>query len=91
MERYIVFIKNDESKAIQKVLVNAAVRYEMRSKGFRKYHSEVDAESEKEAIERINKNGQEYLAALQEFSGSVFICVVITVVMALIFLFRTWG
>lgn len=88
MEKYIVFIKGDESKVILKSLVTAAVSHELRSQGFRKHHIEVDAKNEKDAIKKLNKSSHEYLDELKEFSGSAFICSVIAIVMLLIYFFR---
>lgn len=87
MIKFVVFIKTDDSKAIPKELVTHTLIKEMKSNGFRKYHTEVEAENEKEAINKLNKNNNEFFNSLSEFSGDVFICSACAVIIALIFFF----
>ncbi|KYQ96618.1 hypothetical protein AWY96_21265 [Serratia plymuthica] len=87
MSKYVVFIKSDDSKALPKESVTHSLIKEMRQRGFRKYHIEVEAENERDAIDKLNKNNNDYLVSLREFSGDVFICSACVVIMALIYFF----
>lgn len=90
MVKYVVFIKNDESKSIAKAFPKAeATRFivqEMQKQGFRKHFVEVDAENELEAIAKLNEHNNGYLNSLGEFSGSIAIISCVVVVMALVYL-----
>ncbi|MNG51934.1 hypothetical protein D3C81_12690 [compost metagenome] len=87
MSKYVVFIKNDDSKAIKKESITHTLIKEMKSKGFRKHHVEVEAENEKEAINNLNENNEVFFNSLSEFSGNVFICSACVVIIALIYFF----
>lgn len=89
MRKYVFFIKSDKSKVIQKEYVTHSFIQEMKQKGFRKHHIEVEAENEKEAIDKLNENSESYLSSLREFSGNAVICAVVFGVMALIYFFRS--
>lgn len=87
MSKYVVFINNDNAKAIPKGSVTHSLIKEMKQKGFRKHHSEVEAGNEKEAISKLNTDSKDYLDSLREFSGSVFICSACVVIISLIYFF----
>jgi hypothetical protein len=87
MRKYVVFIKSDESKVIPKESVTHSLIKDMKKKGFRKHHVEVDAENEREAIVKLNKNSEDYLNSLREFSGSIFICSVCVIIISLVYIF----
>nr|WP_315850651.1 hypothetical protein [Yersinia mollaretii] len=91
MVKYVVFIKNDESKvisnAIPKMSVTHSVAQEMKRQGFRKHFVEVEADNEKEAINKLNEHNNGYLNSLGEFSGSMVIISSIVIIMALIYWF----
>lgn len=53
MNRYVVFIKSDESKVLKKEVVTREIIKVMKQKGFRKHHIEVEAENESDAIKKI--------------------------------------
>lgn len=89
MHKYVVFIKNRESNAIQKESVTGSLIKDMKQKGFRKHHIEVNAESEKEAINQLNEHSEDYLSSLREFSGSAVICAVCVGIIALVYIFRS--
>lgn len=89
MVKYVVFIKNDESKLISKAIPKEYVTppfiREMKQKCFRKHNVEVEAENEKEAITKINESNEGYLKSLSAFSGDVFFfCAGLVVVLILI-------
>lgn len=90
MVKYVVFIKNDESKAIAKAFPKAEATHliaqEMKKQGFRKHFVEVDAENESEAIAKLNEHNSGYLNALGEFSGSIVIISCVVVIMAVVYL-----
>ncbi len=88
MRKYVIFIKSDESKVIPKESVTHFFIKEMKQKGFRKHHVEVEAENEKEAINKLNENSEGYLNSLRELSGSTVICSVCVIIVALIYFFR---
>ncbi|MGQ8843782.1 hypothetical protein [Serratia plymuthica] len=88
MRKYVVFIKSDDSKVIQKESVTHSLIKDMKKKGFRKHHVEVDAENEREAIDKLNKNSEDYLNSLREFSGDIFICSVCVIIVFLFCIFR---
>ncbi|MDT3251483.1 hypothetical protein QZQ97_11105 [Serratia sp. root2] len=87
MRKYVVFIKSDESKVIPKESVTHSLIKDMKKEGFRKHHVEVDAENEREAIDKLNKNSEDYLNSLREFSGDIFICSVCVIIISLVYIF----
>lgn len=87
MRKYVIFIKNNGSKVIDKESVTPSFVKEMKQRGFRKHHTEIEAENEKEAISELNQNSEDYLNSLRDFSGSVFICSACVIIMALIYFF----
>jgi len=89
MVKYVVFIKNDDSKLIAKAITKGSVTHsfiqEMKQNRFRKHNVEVDAENEKDAINKINENNKGYLNSLSAFSGNVFFyCAGIIVILIII-------
>jgi len=87
MRKYVVFIKSDESKVIPKESVTHSLIKDMKKEGFRKHHVEVDAKNEREAIDKLNKNSEDYLNSLREFSGDIFICSVCVIIISLVCIF----
>ena len=71
----------------QKESVSHSLIKEMKQKWLTKHHIEVEAENEKEAINKFNIHSEDYLISLIEFSVSVFIYFVF-IIMALIYFFR---
>ncbi len=88
MRKYVIFIKSDESKVIPKEFITHFFIKGMKKKGFRKHHVEVEAENEKEAINKLNEHSEGYLDSLRELSGSAVICGVCFIVIVLISFFR---
>lgn len=87
MKNYIIFIKNNESKVIIKECVTREITNELKNKGFTRYPYTIEAESEKDAIVQVNKQGGEHLTALSEYSGSVFFyCAVVVTCLLLAFI-----
>ncbi|MGQ6160456.1 hypothetical protein ACUNG6_21475, partial [Serratia sp. IR-2025] len=68
MNRYVIFIKSDESKVLKKEIVTRELIKDMKQKGFRKHRVEVEAENESDAINKLNKNSNDYLDSLKDFS-----------------------
>ncbi|WP_300002582.1 hypothetical protein [uncultured Cedecea sp.] len=89
MEKYVVFIKDNESKAIPKKLVTRSTIKDLKQFGFTKHHVEVEADNEKDAIRKVNEFSNGYLNSLSSFTGSVFICCAVVVIVALMYLFSS--
>ncbi len=87
MNKYVVFIKSDESRVLRKEVVTRAIIKDMKQKGFRKHHVEVDAENESDAINKLNKNSNDYLDSLKNFSGDLLLCSICVIVMVMVYLF----
>ncbi|HID9392554.1 TPA: hypothetical protein ACXIY6_000783 [Serratia marcescens] len=85
MNRYVVFIKSDASRVLRKEVVTREIIKEMRRKGFRKHHVEVEAENETDAINKLNNNSNDYLDSLRNFSGDLWFCSICVVAMALVY------
>ncbi|MEN5282709.1 hypothetical protein [Serratia marcescens] len=85
MNKYVVFIKSDASKVLRKEVVTREIIKEMRRKGFRKHHVEVEAENETDAINKLNKNSNDYLDSLRNFSGDLWFCSICVIAMALVY------
>lgn len=88
MNGYIVFIKDDESKVMINELVTRDITKELKREGFTKYPHVIKANDEKDAIEKLNKKGNEHLNTLGEYSGNVFFyCAILVVGLLLAFIF----
>lgn len=87
MNRYIIFIKGDKSTVMRKEVVTQKVINDMKQQGFRKHHVEVDAESESDAIIKLNKKSNDYLDSLRDFSGNLLFCSVCIIIMAIVYFF----
>ncbi|MDR7940939.1 hypothetical protein RIU82_13445 [Enterobacter soli] len=88
VNNYVIFIKGDESKVIVKNLLTRQYSNELKHKGFTRYPYTIEADNEKDAIQILNKQGQEHLNALSDYTGNIFFyCAVLVVglVVALIF------
>ncbi|HIE4801888.1 TPA: hypothetical protein ACXNDR_005463 [Serratia marcescens] len=88
MNKYVVFIKSDESRVLRKEVVTREIINDLKQKGFRKHHVEVEAENENDAINKLNKNSNDYLDALRNFSGDLLFCAVCVIVMVMVYLFN---
>lgn len=89
MQKYVIFIKSDDSKVFPKESVTYLLIRELKQKWFRKHHIEIDAENEKEAINKLNEFSNGYLNSLKEISGGAVICGVSVIITALIYFFRS--
>jgi hypothetical protein len=87
MNKYVIFIKSDKSKVMKKEVVTREIIKDMKQKGFRKHHVEVDAENEIDAINKLNKNSNDYLDSLKDFSGNLLFCSICVVIMAIVYFF----
>ncbi|MEL7886380.1 hypothetical protein [Serratia marcescens] len=85
MNKYVVFIKSDASRVLRKEVVTREIIKEMRRRGFRKHHVEVEAENETDAINKLNKNSNDYLDSLRNFSGDLWFCSICVIAMALVY------
>ncbi len=88
MSKYVVFIKSDESRVLRKEVVTREIIKDMKQKGFRKHYVEVDAENENDAINKLNKNSNDYLDSLRNFSGDLLLCSIFVIAMVMVYLFR---
>ncbi|MBH2534297.1 hypothetical protein I5Q27_02370 [Serratia marcescens] len=88
MNKYVVFIKSDESRVQRKEVVTREIIKDMKQKGFRKHHIKVEAENENDAINQLNKNSNDYLDSLRNFSGDLLFCSVCVIVMVMVYLFN---
>lgn len=90
MNNYIIFFKDKESKVIAADLVTRELSRELKSKGFAKHPETIEANNEKDAINKLNKQGNEHLNALSEYSGNIFFyCAVLVVGLVLAFIFSS--
>lgn len=87
MNKYVVFIKSDESRVLRKEVVTREIIKDMKRKGFRKHYVEVEAENENDAINKLNKNSNDYLDSLKNFSGDLLFCSICVIVMVMVYLF----
>jgi len=88
MNKYTVFIKSDKTKVVLKEQATRDFIKNMKKQGYRKHIIEVEAENEKEAITKVNKESQGYLDSLGEYSGNIFIISVVVILMAAVYFFR---
>ncbi|WP_317981148.1 hypothetical protein [Tenebrionibacter intestinalis] len=87
MEKYIIFINEDKTKVIAKTLLTQDLTRKLKKQGFRKHHIEVNAENENDAINKVNKECNEHLDSLKDFSGGLVICSVCFIIIALVSFF----
>lgn len=88
MNSYVIFIKGDESKVIIKTQVTREISKQLKSNGFTRYPYTIDADNERDAIQTLNKKGQEHLNALSEFTGNIFFyCAFLVVSLVVAFIF----
>lgn len=88
MNSYIIFIKDNESKVLIADNVTRELARELKTKGFAKYPHKIEANNEKDAIQKLNEQGKAHLNELSQFSGNIFFyCAVLVVgiVVALVF------
>lgn len=88
MNKYVVFIKSDKTEVVLKEQATRDFIKNMK-KGFRKHIVEVEADTEKEAITKVNKESQDYLDSLSEYSGNIVIISVVVILMAVVYFFRS--
>jgi len=90
MNKYVIFFKENSSRIIKKDLVDHDFVKKMKSQGYRKHHVEIEAENEKEAKNKFIEFNSGYLDSLKDISGSAVICAISVIVIAVIFIIRTW-
>lgn len=88
MNSYIIFIKDNESKVLTADNVTRELTRELKSKGFAKYPYKIEANNEKDAIQKLNKQGQDHLNDLSQFSGNIFFyCAILVAGLVVAFIF----
>lgn len=88
MNNYIIFIKDNESKVLTADHVTRELARELKSKGFTKYPYTIEANNEKDAIAKLNKQGKEHLNDLSQFSSNIFFyCAILVVGLVVAFIF----
>ncbi|SCC70066.1 hypothetical protein [Kosakonia oryziphila] len=88
MNSYIIFIKDNESKVLKVNNVTREHSKELKSKGFTKYPYTIEANNEKDAIAKLNKQGEEHLYDLSQFSGNIFFyCAILVAGLVIAFIF----
>lgn len=88
MNKYIVFIKDNEPSVVIKTPLTRELSNELKSKGFAQYSYPIEANNESEAIEKLNKQAGEHLNALSEYSGNIFFyCAIVIFALLLAFIF----
>ncbi|WP_312056382.1 hypothetical protein [Pantoea brenneri] len=90
MHKYMIFIGKNTSKIIRKETATTEFIKKMKQQGFRKHHIEIEAENEKEAAVKFNNFNCGYLDTLREYSVSFAISAAVVILMALIYIIRTW-
>jgi len=88
MHKFVIFIKEDESRVVREQFVTPEICKGLKEKGFAKYPYVIEAKDGHEAIDKLNQQGDEHLNELSQFSGSIFFycaILVVAVVVALIF------
>lgn len=86
MSKYVIFISSSGGKAVPKELVTYSFTRDMKKKGFRKHHIEVEAESEEDAVKELNKFNEGFMKDVKEYTGSIIIisvCVILTLIVYL--------
>jgi hypothetical protein len=91
MNKYIVFIKSDKAEVVLKEQATRDFVKTMKRKGYRKHIVEVEAENEKEAIIKVNKESEDYLESLSEYSGNIVIISAVVILMAVVYFFKSYG
>lgn len=70
MPVYVFYVRGDDVEIIRKDELTDLKRSELKQRGFKKYHLEVEAASKKDAAVQLNKSTHENLEDLRSFSGS---------------------
>lgn len=78
MSKYVIFISTSGGKAFPKEQVTRAFIKEMKQKGFRKHHIEVDAENESQAVKALNQFNDEYMQEVKDYTGNIIFIGIIT-------------
>ena len=86
MSNYIIFIKDNETKVILAERVTRDVSSKLKRNGFTRYPYVIEADDQKKAIQKLNKQGGEHLEDLAQFSGNIFFyCAVLVISVAVAF------
>jgi hypothetical protein len=89
MKKYIFLTRGDETKIIPKEILSRVALKDLKKKGFKKHHLEVEAENEQEAIEKLHKDNEDNLNALGEFSGNILYAVALLFLLVALFYFTS--
>lgn len=89
MEKYVFFTKDNTSQIVKKNLLSKEKLSELKARGYKKHHVEIDAESEGQAKKRFDRFNNDYLDALKGFSGNAVICALPVIILTILFLIQT--
>lgn len=90
MNSYLIFIKDNETKVVFAEQVTRELSRELKRNGFTQYPYTIEANNQKEAIRELNRQGDEHLEDLSQFSGSIFFyCALLVVGVSAAFLFSS--
>lgn len=85
--KYIFLTKGDETKVMAKQTLDRQALKALKTRGFKKHNIEVEAENEREAIEKLHKDNEDNLNALGDFSGHMLYAVFFGVLVLVVFYF----
>ncbi|SNY59134.1 hypothetical protein [Enterobacter sp. CC120223-11] len=78
MNNYTIFIKDNETRVVLAEQVTRDLTRELKKNGFTQYPYTIEANSQKEAIQELNRQGGEHLEDLSQFVGNhCFACAII--------------
>lgn len=87
--KYIFLTKTGETKVIAKQSLDREALKALKGQGFKKHHIEVEAENEREAIEKLHKDNEDNLNALSDFSGHTLYAAVFGVLVLIVIFFAS--
>ncbi|MCT4716415.1 hypothetical protein MUA01_15740 [Enterobacteriaceae bacterium H18W14] len=80
MEKYVFYVNGKNTKVLPKSQLSAEEIKKLTQSGFRKHHLEVEADSRKMAIKKLNEMTEENLRELGSFSGSMLFAAVVFII-----------
>ncbi|WP_300002431.1 hypothetical protein [uncultured Cedecea sp.] len=84
MKRFVIFLKDDETKVVVETNVTREMSKDLKKKGFARYPYAIEAIDGHEAINKLNQQGEKHLNELSQFSGSIFFYCAILVVFVVV-------
>ncbi len=80
MNSYIIFIKDNQTQVLLAEDVTRDLSRGLKKNGFTRYPYTIEANSQKEAIQELNRQGGEHLEDLSQFVGNhCFACAIIVI------------